>query len=59
MLNQSRVLNYIKKELGFPFHQIELEDDKIMEYVKEYSLREFSYYIPEVKRLALNMSSDS
>jgi len=27
MLNQSRVLNYIKSNLGFPFSHIEFDDD--------------------------------
>jgi hypothetical protein len=30
-----------------------------LEYLKEYSLREFSYYIPEVKRIGLNLDSQN
>ncbi len=55
MLNQSRVLNFIKSELGFPFVEIELEDEKILEYIVEYTLREFSYYVPQIKKIGLNL----
>ncbi|MCK5605172.1 hypothetical protein KAR91_24995 [Candidatus Pacearchaeota archaeon] len=57
MLNQRRVLDFIKDNLGFPFQQLELEDDKIIEYFTTYTLREFSYYIPEIKRMNLNVLS--
>ncbi len=56
MLNHSRVLDYIKGELGFPFQQLEFEDDIIVEHFKTYTLREFSSYVPEVKRLSLNLT---
>jgi len=55
MLNQSRVLDYVKDHLGFPFMFIELEDDKLMEFITTYSLREFSYYIPDIKKMNLNL----
>lgn len=55
MLNQSRVLDYVKNHLGFPFMQLELTDEQIIEHFTTYSLREFSYYIPDVKRMNLNL----
>lgn len=55
MLNTSRVLTYIKDNLGFPFMHLELNDNEILEYVNNYTLREFSYYVPEVKRVNLNL----
>lgn len=55
MLNQSRVLDYVKDHLGFPFQQLELTDDKLLEFITTYTLREFSYYIPEVKKMNLNL----
>lgn len=58
MLNPTRVLRYIKDNLAFPFNFIEIEDDKIMEYVTNYTLREFSYYIPQVQRMGLNITLD-
>lgn len=59
MLNQSRVLDYIKDNLGFPFTQLEFSDEMIIEYFTTYSLREFSSYIPDVKQINLNVQSES
>lgn len=58
MLNHDRVLNYVKSGLGFPFQQLELEDTEIIDHFTTYTLREFSMYIPEVKRLYLNLLSE-
>lgn len=55
MLNSNQVLNYVKDNLGFPFMKLELDDTKIMEFIQTYSLKEFSYYIPEIKWLGLNL----
>ena len=46
MLNHSRVLDYIKTNLGFPYVKVELDDDKIIEYLTNHTLREFSKYVP-------------
>ena len=54
MLNQNKVLKYIKMHLGFPFQQLELEDTQIVEYFTEYTLNEFSFYIPDKHKLNLN-----
>jgi len=54
MLNDSRVLNYIKRNLGFPFMHLEWSDEEILEYIKEETIREWSYYIPDVKKMPLN-----
>ena len=59
MLNATRVLKYIKDNLAFPFNFIEIEDSKIMEYVTDYTVREFSYYIPQVRRMNLNLTLDT
>lgn len=55
MLDQSRVLQYIKQNLGFPFNPIEMEDPEILDYNINYTLREFSHFIPQVRRIGLNM----
>lgn len=55
MLNQSRVLDYIKMNLGFPYNPLELEDHEIIKYISEYSLREFSHYMPDVSKMVLNV----
>jgi len=59
MLNQSRVLDYIKDNLGFPFQQLEFEDDNIVNYFSVYSLREFSSYVPDKSSLVLNIRTDT
>jgi len=55
MLNQNRVLNYVKDNLGFDFMQLEITDEKILEYITTYSLRTFSEYFPDVTKLAVNL----
>jgi len=55
MLSQSRVLNYIKEELGFPYIAIELTDTEILEFITTYTLREFSYYIPDIVTIGYNL----
>ena len=55
MLNQSKALQYIKDNLGFPFMTLELEDDKILEYITTYTLREWSYYVPQTVKTYLNL----
>lgn len=57
MLNHARVLGYIKDFLGFPHVQVELEDAQIIQRFVTYTLREFSEYIPQVKKLPLNLAS--
>lgn len=59
MLTQSEVLNYIKDNLGWPFMHLELEDEKIIEYTTEHSLKEFGYYVPQVWKVGLNLNLDS
>jgi hypothetical protein len=59
MLNQSRVLDYIKSHLGFPFQPLEWDDEQIIHHVTEYTLREFSYYIPQLKRTNINLLAEA
>ena len=47
MLNEFRVLNYIKSNLGFPFQVLEKTDTEIVQYVQEFTIREFSEYVPQ------------
>jgi hypothetical protein len=59
MLNESRVLRYIKDNLGFPFQVLEKTDEEIIQYVQEYTIREWSEYIPEPgKILVLDIALD-
>jgi len=59
MLNESRVLNYIKSNLGFPYVGVEMDDDVIINHIKQYTLREFSYYVPQPKNMSLNTTLES
>lgn len=59
MLNQNTVLTYIKDNLGWPFMQLELEDDKIVEYTATHTLKEFGYYVPQVWKIGLNLDLES
>lgn len=59
MLNQSRVLDYVKRNLGFPFMHVEWSDEEILEYIDEHSLKDFSYYFPEEKRMNLNLQLEA
>lgn len=56
MLNISRVLRYVKSNLGGHRLKIELLDDEIMDYIKEFTLRTFSKYIPDEGRVVINPS---
>ena len=37
MLNEARVLDYVKSNLGWPFMHLELTDEKILEYIKDHT----------------------
>jgi hypothetical protein len=54
MLTDNTVLDYIKDNLAFPFMHLELTDEQILEYVKRHTIKEFSYYIPQVWKTVVN-----
>lgn len=58
MLNDTKVINYVKDNLGFPFMQLELEDNKILEYVKTYTLVSFSDFVRNGKTIYLDLNSN-
>lgn len=59
MLNQNKVLKYVKTELGFPFTFVELSDEQIIEHVTEYTLNEFSRYVPHDKKLNIDLTLEN
>ena len=59
MLNQNKVLKFIKDGLAFPFMTVELDDSKIIEYFTEYTLNEFSRYVPHEKKLNIDITLDN
>jgi len=56
MLNDSYILLYVKDNLGYPFQKLELGDEKIMQYIKDHTIREFSHYIPDKVKMPLNLN---
>jgi len=59
MLNHSRVLGYIKDHLGFPHVHLELDDSQIIQRFVTYTLREFSEYVPSVKKIPLDLNNNT
>lgn len=59
MLDPATVLKYVKRNLGFPFMHLEWSDDEILDYIREDTIREWSYYIPDVKKMTLNVKAES
>jgi hypothetical protein len=59
MLDDAKVLKYVKRNLGFPFMHLEWSDDEILDYIKEDTIRDWSYYIPDVKKMNLNLNLEA
>jgi hypothetical protein len=57
MLTQSRVLDYIRTNLGVPFTFCELSDEQILEYVINFTRHEWSAYFPQKKRIPLDLAT--
>jgi|GEM_PF-2419311 len=59
MLNESRIIRYVKDNLGFPFQPLEKTDTELADYIREYTLRQFSEYVPQPQRiLVLDVTSE-
>ena len=56
MLNDGKVLSYVKQNLGFPFMFIELTDDQMLDYIREFTVSEFSYYFPDTNTIGYNLA---
>ena len=59
MLNSSKVLNYIKGEIGFPWQFVELSDEEILEHIREISMKTFAHYFPDEISIGLNLQTAS
>lgn len=59
MLNSAKVLKYIKLNLSYKTNFIELEDNEIMDYVKEFTLTEFSSFFPDKNSITLDLEIPS
>jgi len=58
MINDAKVLRYVKDNIGFPFHKIEITDENILSYIKEYTIPEFSHYFPEKRKINMNLGTN-
>jgi len=56
MLNSSKVLKYVKTELGYPYSLIELDDTEILEHIEEFTIPEFSHYFPDKTTTSVNLA---
>lgn len=59
MLSLNAVLEYVKDNLGWPFMHLELTDEQIVEYISKNTVKEYSYYIPQVWKTPVNTNLDS
>lgn len=55
MLNPTKLLSYIKQNIGFPWQFIELSDTEILDYAKTYSLSTFSQYFPDTNTIGVSL----
>lgn len=46
MQNWLNVVDYVKKQLGYPIAKLEITDDDIIRYIKDHVLPQFSNYVP-------------
>jgi len=59
MLSVNDVLDFVKSNLGFPFMHLELEDDDIIDYIQKNTVKEYSYYVPQVMKVPLNTNLEA
>jgi len=57
MLNASRLLEYIKSNIGFPWQFIELTDTEILEHVTKFTLRTFAHYFPDENTIGYDLGA--
>lgn len=55
MLDKSKVLLFIKFRLGYPHVVLELSDDDMWDYIRMFTLDEFSKYKPDTQEMTLNL----
>ena len=55
MLNYTKILDYIKQNLGFPWQFIELKDEEILEYCEKFTIKEFSQYFPDENTIGYSL----
>ena len=53
MLNTTKVLRYIERELGFRFNDLEMKPEEILDTIIDYTIPTFSKFHPKQERLVL------
>lgn len=51
MLNTTKVLRHIEKKLGFKFTDLEIDENEIMDEIRQNTLRVYSKYFPYITRV--------
>lgn len=59
MLSPASVLRHVKRQLGYPVMKIEYTDEQILELIRDDSIREWSYYVPNKAKCDLNLQSEN
>ena len=54
MLSKQKVIFFVKQRLGYPNVTIEKSDEDIWEYIRNFSLMEFSKYVPDYQEMTLD-----
>jgi len=57
MLSKQKVLRYIKDTLALPFNKLELTDEKMWQYLDDFTIPEFSSYWPDKRMVGYNFSN--
>ena len=57
LVNINDVIQYCKRECGFPYTSIELSDEDIINIIKFESLQLFEQYVPDLGRRTINKGS--
>lgn len=55
MLNSTRLLSYIKSNIGFPWQFIEMTDEEILEYVTQFTIRTFGHFFPDENTIGVSL----
>ena len=54
MLSKQKVIFFVKQRLGYPNVTIEKSDDDMWEYIRNFSIMEFSKYVPDYQEMTLD-----
>jgi hypothetical protein len=58
VLSKQKVIFFIKQRLGYPNVTIEKTDDDMWEYIRNFSIMEFSKYVPDYQEMVLDCQDE-